>query len=396
MKKIIIALLFIFAFSLNALATENLSFVYINGSNNNDDKMRNWYEKGVHKLHPVMRKKFLTNSAIRKHYKDKGNISIKKEPVVFFWGYDSRNDLNFVKDNLEVSKMVSSVGAYFARNIITQCLHDAIWVQKSHNMLPILDDLNDTVLQEAKQGNKVILYGYSAGTFITYGYLMNKMRYIDLKVLLRELNADSDIIEAADKLPLKKTCMSALSLKNGNIGTMSTEGHLVLNGNEEKLKASLAYLNDVTDRVCAPEGMVVGIVNFACPLVLFYSDIADEDYDFNYYNRLMIKYIMENGIFMITANFSEDPLGFPMSKNLTISDIEKNIGLKINNPTGVIYDNSGIWSKRMFPFAHTAYWNARGTFSKAVVQSIVNGYKFQYNEKYQSRVIKRNKKKSEL
>ena len=42
-------------------AQSNVSFVYINGSNNNDAKMRNWYVNGVEKLHPVMKKKFEKN-----------------------------------------------------------------------------------------------------------------------------------------------------------------------------------------------------------------------------------------------------------------------------------------------------------------------------------------------
>ena len=45
-------------------AQENVSFVYINGSNNNDVKMRNWYINGVNKLHPVMKKKFEKNKII--------------------------------------------------------------------------------------------------------------------------------------------------------------------------------------------------------------------------------------------------------------------------------------------------------------------------------------------
>lgn len=41
-----------------AFAVNDVSFIYINGSNNNDEKMKNWYEEGVRKLHPVLRKKF--------------------------------------------------------------------------------------------------------------------------------------------------------------------------------------------------------------------------------------------------------------------------------------------------------------------------------------------------
>lgn len=69
-----------------------------------------------------------------------------------------------------------------------------------------------------------------------------------------------------------------------------------------------------TEKVCSPKGAVRGVVNFASPLVLFYSDLADSDYELTYYNKLMLKYIMENGLFMLTVNFREDPLGFPTSK----------------------------------------------------------------------------------
>lgn len=98
----------------------------------------------------------------------------------------------------------------------------------------------------------------------------------------------------------------------------------------------------------------------------------------------------------MTVNFREDPLGFPISRNVTIKDIEDKLDIEIANPKGVIYDNSGVWSKRMFALAHTSYRTARGTFSNAIVKSFVNGYKFQYDEKYQKKVIKRNSKKSEL
>jgi hypothetical protein len=110
----------------------------------------------------------------------------------------------------------------------------------------------------------------------------------------------------------------------------------------------------------------------------------------------MVKYILENGIFFMTVNFSEDPLGFPTSKNVTIKEIEDTLDIEIVNPTGIVYDNSGVWSKRMFALAHTSYWTARRTFSNAIVKSLVNGYKFQYDEKYQKKVLKRKSKKSEL
>lgn len=396
MKKFFLSIFLVFIFCTSVFGADNVSFIYINGSNNNDEKMANWYEKGVKKLHPVLRKKFLKNRAIKKYYSQFGGLTINEEPVIFFWGYDSKNDLEFVKSQLEISKMVSSSGAYIVRNMITKFLHDAIWVQKPHNMKPILDDLNTQVLKESQKGNKVVLYGYSAGTFVTYQYMLNRLRYINLEKLITELKLDEDFINFAKSNPRKNTCMAALSEDGARLGTFSSNGHLIVNQNKEMLKEGYLKLDDITEKKCAPEGNVVGIVNFASPLVLFYSDMSDPNYEMSYYSVLLIKYILEKGIFMLTINFREDPLGFPTNRNVTISEIEKLLEIDIENPSGVIYDNSGVWSKRMFPFAHTAYWSARGTFSSAIVKSFVNAYKFQYDEKYQKKVLKKNSKKSEL
>ena len=68
MKKILLVLVLLLGLN-TAYAVNDLSFIYINGSNNNDEKMKNWYENGVHKLHPVLRKKFIKNSAVKKYYK---------------------------------------------------------------------------------------------------------------------------------------------------------------------------------------------------------------------------------------------------------------------------------------------------------------------------------------
>lgn len=395
MKKILLIITLLLTFN-GCYAQENLSFIYINGSNNNDQKMKNWYENGVKKLHPVLRKKFLDNSDIKNASDELGGLSIKEEPVIFFWGYNSKNQLDFVKNQLEISKMVSSSGAYIVRNLVTQFLHDAIWVQKTHNMLPILEDLNAKVKEEAQNGNTVILYGYSAGTFVTYEYMFNKLRYINLEKLFTTLNTDEDFLNFVKENPRNNTCLSALSYDYGKIGTLSATGHLLINQNYEQLKEYYIKMDEITEAACAPKDKVVGIVNFASPLPLFYSDLSDKNYELNYYNKYMIKHILENGIFLLTVNFKEDPLGFPSSNNLTIDELEQRINLKIENPTGTIYDDSGVWSKRMFPFAHTSYWTARSTFSNAVVKSFVNGYKFQYDEEYRQKILKRNSKKSEL
>lgn len=396
MKKILITILAILTLQLAAPAQDtNLTFLYINGSNNNDKKMKNWYIKGVNKLHPVLKKKFEKNSSIKKWAKD-NKLVIEETPQVFFWGYNSKTDLDFVKERLNISKAISSTLAYEVRSMLTQFMHDAIWVQKPHNMLPILDELNEKIKEQASKNQNVILYGYSAGTFVTYQYMLYKLPYINPEKLFTTLYADEEVINFVKENPKKHTCISAISHDNNSLGVMSNTGHLTLNQNTEKLKENYLNLDEMTDKYCAPAGYVRGVVNFASPIPLFYSDLADENYELNFYNKYMTKYILENGIYFLTVNFREDPLGFPSSRNLTTEQIEERLGIKIDNPSGVIYDNSSVWSKRSALFAHTSYWSARGTFSKSVVKSFVNGTKFQYDKEYQNKVLKRKNKKSEV
>ena len=396
MKKILLIIFMAMFTAIPAMAEEhNLTFLYINGSNNNDTKMKDWYIKGVNKLHPVIKKKFEKNSTVKKWTKE-NKLVIDDTPQIFFWGYDSKTDLDFVKDRLNISKAFSSTLAYEIRSLLTQFMHDAIWVQKTHNMLPLLDSLNEEVKELAKENKKVILYGYSAGTFINYQYMLYKLPYIDTENLITILTDDEEILKFVKDNPKNKTCLSALTYEKGNIGVLSNTGHLVLNQDKNQLKANYLKLDEATEKYCAPEGTVKAFVNFASPIPLFYSDISDKNYEITFYNRYAIKYILENGLYFLTVNFREDPLGFPTSRNLTIPQIEQALDLTIENTKGVIYDNSSVWSKRSALFAHTSYWSARGVFANAIVKSFVNGTKFEYDEKYQNKVLKQKKKKSEV
>ena len=342
--------------------------------------MKNWYEEGVRKLHPVLRKKFTDDKEIKAYYSQNGGLNVKEEPIIFFWGDKSKNDLDFVKNRLDISKAISSTGAYIVRSLITQYMHDAVWVQKPHNMVPILEELNTYVKKEAAEERDVILYGYSAGTFVTYEYLLNKLRYINTHEIFKAFNMDEDFLSFVQDNPKKPTCISALSYNYAGIASVSETGEIIINQDKEKLKENYLKLDEITETACAPDKHLRGIVNFASPLVLFYSDIADSDWQLNYCTKIMTKYILENGIFWITVNFREDPLGFPTSKNLTVSEFADILNVELKNPSGVIYDDSSIWSRRLFAFAHTSYWSARNVFAKAVVKSFVDGYKFLYEQ----------------
>lgn len=373
MKKIFILLAAGLLLSCKVMAQENVSFLYINGSNNNDEKMKNWFEQGVSKLHPVMKDNF--EKYTYEYFLKNGSVSINDTPAIFFWGDKSRMDLKFVEKQLDLSKAFSPTIAYKVRSMLTSFLHDAIWVQKNHHMLEVVDELNETVKQEYQNGNSVVLFGYSAGSFITYEYLLNRAPYLNLSELADELRLTDDLKSYIKKNPVKNTCISALS--DAKIGVVSSSGHLIFDNSTFKEKYN--NLDESSERVCMPEGAVKGIVNFASPLVLFYSDVADPDYELTYYNRYLLKYILENDLFMLTVNFKEDPMGYPTSRNLSVDEMSKTAKINVTDPKGFVYDNSSVWSKRTFLMAHTSYWSARKTFAKAVAKSYVEGYKYFYN-----------------
>lgn len=386
LKKVFITLFTLIIVQNMSFAQTGVSFVYINGSNNNDAKMRNWFMDGVTKMHPVMKKQFEKNKQIKILFLKNGQYFINSEPVIFFWGDKSQRDLSFVHQQLDISKALSPTIAYKVREVLASFLHDAIWVQKKHNMLPILDELNEVVKSENQKGNQVVLYGYSAGSFITYEYLFNKLPYLSFDKLFAAVDVSDDFRQFVKDNPLKNTCISALA--KGQIGVVSADGHLLFDRTESRLKQNYLNMDKATDAVCSPEGSVRGIVNFASPLVLFYSDLADPEYELTFYNKLMLKYILEKDLFWLTVNYREDPLGFPTSKNLTIDEMSHYAKIDINDPKGFVYDNSGVWSKRAFMFAHTAYWTAGKSLPKGVIKAYINGYKFQYDPKFQQKVLK--------
>lgn len=389
MKKLLLGIsALIIAISMqNFSFASDISFIYINGSNNNNEKMKNWFENGVKKLHPAMVDQFESNEQVRQLMLSREKLNIIDEPQIFFWGDMSKVDLDFVNKQLDLSKDFSPTVAFQVRRLITQYMHDAIWVQKTHHMLPIVKNLNDMVKDEYQKGRYTVLYGYSAGTFITYEYLVNTLPYINLEELFDNLKVEEDFKKFVKENPRKNTCISALA--DANIGVVSSGGKLVFNNDESSLKKNYLEIDSSTEKVCSPVGAVKGVVNFASPLVLFYSDLADSDYEQTYYNKLMLKYMMENGLFWLTVNFREDPLAFPSSRNLTYQEMEKIINLTFTDPKGFIYDNSGVWSWRPFFLAHTSYWSARKKFSKAVVKSFVEGYRYQYDTLYREKLLEK-------
>lgn len=385
MKKILVTIFLLFFIQTNCFAQTGVTFLYINGSNNNDEKMKNWYENGITKLHPCLKKEFEKNPLAQKYFLKGGEYFINEEPNIFFWGDKSHDDLTFVEKNLAITRGISNWAAYQVRLIMTHFLHDAIWVQKTHNMLSVLDDLHKSILKEHKKGNKVVMYGYSAGSFVTFNYMLTRAPYINIADFFKYFNTPKDKMDFIAQHPMKNTCMYALGQE---MALFTAAGRVYPNDYDYgTFTKNYMDMDGLTDKYCIPDKTVKGFVNFASPLVLFYSDISDPNFEMTYFHCLMLKYMIENDMFWITVNYREDPLGFPDGRNLTINEIEKLTKMSIEPHLGFVYDSPNFSSHRTFLTAHTSYWTTRRNFAKAVVNSYIEGYRFQYDDTFKSKNI---------
>lgn len=379
MKKFVTLLFFIVFIQNVCFATTNVSFVYINGSNNNNEKMHKWFVKGIDKFHPVLKKRMEHDKYVSKHFLKDNDLIIEENPSIFFWGYKSQTDLMFMKEKANLLRSVSPLIAYFVRNTIAEMLHDAIWVQKSHNMISIIQDLDKQIKQKSKEGKKVVLFGYSAGSFITMEYLFNKMPYINLTEYFKNANLDKDLVQMINENPRKDTCLMAFV--GSNLTNASPLGKIVVNKNKKEFKSAYMNMDRFTDKYCAPQDTILGVVNYASPIPLFYSDMADENLGAQKFNHMMFKYLIEQDFFFLTVNYADDPLGFPNGVNYTNEQIKNITKLEYDQEKGFFYDYSKALSWRTFVGAHTSYWKTKKHFSKAIIKAYKEGREFQYGGK---------------
>lgn len=358
--------------------TQKITFIYINGSNDfkSADRVRfkEHFKENVHDMHPYMVKAFTKDKLIHKTLLKNGAVEINKEPVIFYWGDRSLNQVKQLDNDLAMTKKFSPKLSQAVRSTFAHCLHDAVWVQKYQNMSVLTDDLHKVVKNEANKGNQVVLFGYSAGSFITYEYFLSK--FISLNPDELSFNKNPAINSIIKENPAKKTCLDALM--EANIVKLDLYGRYMANENIAVVKENYPKIDEYTDSACFKDETVKGVVNFASPLSLFYSEFKNEKSDLNFLSKLMYKHILETDTFWLTVNFREDPLGFPASQNLSKEDLMILSGGKIQSNGGFVFDKPDVRSGRSFVSAHLAYWELQRRFVKGVVQAYNKGYKNLY------------------
>lgn len=375
MKKLVLVIFLFFALQLNAYAKTGISFIYINGSNIYNEKINKWYKKGIRKFHPCLKDAFEQNPITQECFLKNGEYFIEETPVTFYWGDKNYNSEKLKRKNLTVSKGFITWLACRIRLITNNVLHDVVWIQQYHNMNLVLDDLHKTVCAEIQKGNKVVLYGYSSGSFVAYEYLLSRIRYINVADFFNSINISKEQKFFVSQHPMKNTCMSALVQK---LAVFSADGHIILDSDIDSFKKNYVDLNEQTEAVCSPNNAVIGVVNIASPLALFNWNVPSSDFQLTYYNGLLYKYIFENDMFWITVNYREDPMSFSSRRNLTAGEIENITNLSIEPNSGFIYDQStnrgGISA-----ITHMAYLSTQKKLSKSIVKAYINGYRNQYD-----------------
>lgn len=379
MKKItLILLLSIFCANISYAQTP-VSFVYLNGSNNNSDKNYDNFIKRVGNFHPVLKSALENDDFTYKHMLKNGEYVISNEPTYYFWGYKSHDDLVAMQEKAKLLQSVSPWLAYTFRNMLAGMLHDAIWVRDSSNMMPILDELNALIKKDIADGKKIVLLGYSAGSFITMEYMATKVAYINLHNLISSFEMAYDIMPTIKENPRKNTCASALL--HSNIARMNPMGKIEFNPNKDAFVKAYMNIDEQTDTYCVPEDSIAGIINYASPIPLFYSDLSNPKYDTNKLLRHMYKHIIEHDMFFLTVNFADDPLGFPNGINYKNAEISEYLNIDLEKGKGFFYDYSSDLSWRTVICAHTCYWRAKERFVKAILKGYKKGYQFQYENK---------------
>jgi len=374
MKRFLLGLIAVFILCYTAQANQiPINILYVHGS---DQGTQEEFDVWINRLHPDMNKNLSKNELFQKNILQ--NAYIKNEPEMLYWADKPNLSKSIVTDGLTILKKESPWVSQKVRSIIAYMLHDAIWLQRYRNIRPIRDDLNEIVIANYKKGEKTILSGYSAGSLITYQYLLNKAQYLEPYKFIskhkKDFKVSKENLDYLKQYANEPTCIDALI--DSKIAIVGADGGLIQNPNVKDQKNNIKKLKKQTQISCIPNGAIVGVINFGSPLVVFYSDLGDNDSQIKYFTSKMSKYIVESGQFFLTVNFNKDPIGIPIN-NKTYSQISQLDNIKNNG--GFLYHTS-VRGGINVAAGHFRYWDTTNHFSKQVAKSYETGYNLFYSK----------------
>ena len=379
MKKIVFSLIILLGINLTAFAQDTpIDVIYVHGSNQVNLGGAEGFAVWMNRMHPNLKKNFEKSDFIQLHLLS--GAYIKDEPDMLYWGDMLRNNKSLVDSGLKKSEKMSSKVSQLTRGLIGQVVHDAVWLQKNKNMTPILDELHNKVITNYKNGEKTILVGYSAGTFITLHYLLMRAPVINLSDIFEQFKGENNItnndISLAKKYAPQNTCTSAAI--RTNLFYVDREGILKLNEDAKQRENAIKQINQQTASVCSPEGAISGVLNFGSPIVVFYSELSDDNKLNKYIVAKTKQNIVETSKFYLTVNYSKDPIAMPIPDFKYEQILQDKNCKDTKRGNGFIYDTivkgGGITAE-----GHMQYWYSTNSYTKAVAKSYAKGYKYFYN-----------------
>lgn len=370
---------------------EAIRFVYIHGTNQNTPESHQVFNKRVARLHPYVQTALEQEPLVKAHLLDGGKLVIAPQTINFFWGDLSQDAIQALRRNL-FSKPLQGRWLNFAaraRKTLTFTLHDAVWLEKESRKKEVLNNLFQAAAQENQQ--PIVLMGHSAGSLITYNFLLYRLPYLEGIDFARQLHAAPQVLEILQAQGNPHTCLEALM--SSSMIRYDAQGKLVpfFEGLESRMPAtlldswrtqSIAKLPEYTQQYCLPEEMVRGVVTFGSPLMLFYSTVANPKFDESYLTAKMFRYILAHNIAWLHVNHVKDFIAIPIPDEQRLLDVILNRAGPPVELKGGFITNYLLKSHDVTLFnAHSWYWNKPASFAKAVAKAYRTGYQDWYPAK---------------
>lgn len=372
----------------DASQAESIKFVYIHGTNQNTPQSQQHFNQEVAGLHPEIIKALEKEPLAKRHLLENGRLSIDPKSLNFFWGDKSHLAIEAVRRNIfipQFNRGFLKLGER-ARQKVAFTLHDAVWVEQQTNKKEIIAGLFDAVFKTGDQ--PIMLMGHSAGSLVTFDFLMYRLPYIDPQDFASDLHVAPEVMEKIKQNGASHTCLEALLASSGI--RYDTHGRLApfFSEIEPKLPPELLSLYRTqwivgmpgfTKQYCLPESKVRGLVTFGSPLALFYSLAANPQKDESYLVASMVYYILSHNMVWLHVNHWDDIIALPLPDKQRFLSVMQN---RLKKPAvlngGFIENYIYAGSGANFINAHGWYWRKPKKFAGAVAKAYHIGYQTWY------------------
>src|SRR5690349_16226041 len=102
---LLLAVAFLMADSLGHASSEPIRFVYVHGTNQNTKESHQRFNQKVSRLHPYIKDALEQEPLAQEHLLDGGRQMISPQPISFFWGDLSQEELTTLHRSLFSSQL---------------------------------------------------------------------------------------------------------------------------------------------------------------------------------------------------------------------------------------------------------------------------------------------------